>query len=135
VRDTVGLFNLYWDFTERGTRFVPYIGAGIGFAVRTIDRWHQSTETLTDETVVPPAPISRPSLSGKNKAHQAAVAAAAQAGFAYTLDQGMVLDFSYRFAYIGGVDAAMPINGVSSRLSIGDTFEHALRAGIRWNVW
>lgn len=135
VRDTVGLFNIYWDLTERGTRFVPYIGAGVGFAVRTIDRWHTSTETITDETALPPTPAPRPGWSAKSKAHQASLAAAAQAGFAYTLNQGMVLDFSYRFAYIGGVDAAMPINGVQSRLSLGDNFEHALRAGVRWNVW
>lgn len=140
VRDTVGLFNLYWDLTERGTRFVPYVGAGVGFAVRTIDRWHTSSEIVTDQTdPLNPTLVTTRGRSGEGKAHQVALAAAAQAGFAYTLNQGMVLDVSYRFAYIGGVDAAMPIgNGStsnSSRLSLDDMFEHALRAGIRWNIW
>lgn len=135
VRDTVSLLNLYWDLTERGTRFVPYIGVGVGFAVRTIDRWHTSTETVTDESVLPEVPVARAGLSGEGKAHQVSLAAAAQAGFAYTVNQGMVLDVSYRFAYIGGVDAAMSIQGVQSRLSLDDMFEHSLRAGVRWNVW
>lgn len=133
VRDTVALFNLYWDLTERGSRFVPYIGAGIGFAVRTVDRWHTTNETIID--TLTDTEVDRRSFTGKSKAHQASLAAAAQAGFAYTLNQGMVLDFSYRFAYLGAVDTATPINNVQSRLTIGDTFEHALRAGVRWNVW
>lgn len=136
VHDTAALFNLYWDFTERGSRFVPYIGAGVGFAVRTIDRWHTTDERLIDETnPLAPALLGVREFSGKSKAHQVSLAAAAQAGFAYTLNQGMVLDFSYRFAYLGAVDTATPINNVQSRLTIGDTFEHALRAGVRWNVW
>mgnify|MGYP000745242068 CR=1 FL=1 len=136
VRDTVALLNFYWDFAERGSRFVPYIGAGVGFAVRTIDRWHATQETIVDETnPLAPTTVLTRGLSGEGKAHQVSLAAAAQAGFAYTLNQGMVLDFSYRLAYLGAVDAAMPINNNSSRLTVGDTFEHALRAGVRWNVW
>ena len=61
----------------------------------------------------------------------------------YTLSHGMVLDFNYRYTYLGGVDVSTNIGFTSptspgaatSRLNIGDTHEHALRAGIRWNVW
>ena len=27
------------------------------------------------------------------------------------------------------------VGAATSRLNIGDTHEHALRAGVRWNVW
>ena len=147
VRGTVALANLYWDLTERGTRFVPYIGAGVGFAVRSLDRRHDTSETITDTT--DPAghfQTGTRTFRGQAKAHQLAPAASATAGFAYTLDQGMVLDFGYRYTYLGPVDFntninySPAINGAgntssSSRLTIGDTHEHTLRAGVRWNVW
>lgn len=136
VRDTVGLLNLYVDLAERGTRFVPYIGAGVGFSVRTVDRRHTTSETATDITdPLNPALVGTATTSPKIKTHQFVPAAAAMAGFGYTLDSGMVLDFSYRFAYIGSAETSMQINNATSRLSIDSTFEHALRAGVRWNVW
>ena len=136
VRDTVGLLNLYVDLAERGTKLVPYIGAGVGFAVRTVDRRHATTETATDVTdPLNPVLVGSTSFSPKIKTHQFVPAAAATAGVAYTLDQGMVLDFSYRFAYLGSTESNMQVNGGTSRLTIGDNLEHALRAGVRWNVW
>src|SRR5690606_10296703 len=51
VRSTVALANLYWDLVDRGSsRFVPYVGAGIGFAVRNIDRDHESVEVISNVT-------------------------------------------------------------------------------------
>lgn len=136
VRDTAALLNFYVDLAERGTRLVPYIGAGVGFAVRTVDRRHATTETATDITdPLNPVVVGTNSFSPKIKSHQFVPAAAAHAGVGYTLDSGMVVDLSYRFAYIGSAEANMQINGGSSRFSVGDNFEHALRAGLRWNVW
>lgn len=135
VRGTLALANLYWDLAERGTRFVPYIGAGVGFVVRSVDRRHVTDETLYDSTTVPPTDLGFRQISGQSKAHQVAPAAAAMLGVGYTLDNGMVLDFNYRFAYLGQVDFSTNIGGNASRLTIDDTFEHAIRAGVRWNVW
>lgn len=136
VRDTVGLFNLYVDLAERGTRFVPYIGVGVGFAVRTIDRRHEAMQTAINSTdPLNMSLISTGLISAKAKSHQFVPAAAAQAGFAYTLDSGTVLDFSYRFAYLGAAETTLHFNTGTSRLTIDDNFEHALRAGVRWNVW
>lgn len=145
VRSPVALANLYWDLVERGSRFVPYIGVGVGFAVRNIDRDHDTTETLTNVTnpAAPTAAGTR-TFTGQGTGRQLAPAASATAGIAYNLSPGMVFDLSYRYTYIGEVDFntrinfSQPINGrnfVESKLTIGDTHEHALRAGIRWNIW
>lgn len=146
VRGTLALANLYWDLTERGSTFVPYIGAGVGFVVRSLDRRHTTVETLYDTSTTPGVDtfVNNTTITGQSKTHQLAPAAAAMAGFGYTLNQGMVLDFNYRYTYLGSVDVSTglgysaAIGGVSSvqnRLTIGDTHEHALRAGVRWNVW
>lgn len=146
VRTSVALANLYLDLAERGSRFVPYIGAGVGFGVRSIDRRHTTVETLYDLTTNSPTwtVVNQTTHSAKSRAAVWTPAAALMAGFGYTLDAGMVLDFGYRFAYVGEVDHTTNIgfgaliNGVgsgASKLSLGETHEHAIRAGVRWNVW
>lgn len=145
VRSTVALANIYWDLTERGSRFVPYVGAGIGFAVRNIDRDHGTYEVVTDVTDPDnPGVVAERTFSGQGTGRQLALAASATAGVAYNLSPGLVLDVGYRFTYIGAVDFdtritfSEPINGqtsAQSKLTIGDTHEHSVRAGLRWNVW
>jgi opacity protein-like surface antigen len=137
VRNAVALANLYLDLSQRGSGVTPYIGAGVGFAVRSIDRDHTTTELLDDPTPAPPGFFQ--SFTGQGKAHQVAPAAAVMAGLAYSVSPGTVIDLSYRFTWIGSVDASMRIsNGFDtyqSRLTIGDSFDHQIRAGLRWNVW
>ncbi|MGE0766539.1 MAG: hypothetical protein AB7L90_08760 [Hyphomicrobiaceae bacterium] len=142
VRTSVALANLYWDLVDRSSRLVPYIGAGVGLAIRNIDRDHSTVETLSDPANL--APATTRTFTGEGTGRQLAVAAAATAGVAYNISQGLVFDLSYRYTYIGAVDFdtrinfSEPINGrnsVDSRLSIADTHEHAIRAGLRWNVW
>jgi len=145
VRSTVALANIYWDLVERGSRFVPYVGAGVGFAVRNIDRDHSTIETLSDVTVPQtPTIVGMRTFTGEATGRQLALAASATAGIAYNLSPGMVLDVGYRYTYIGAVDFdtrinfSGPVNGqasADSKLTIGDTHEHSVRAGIRWNVW
>lgn len=146
VRGLMSLANVYFDLAERGSRFVPYVGGGVGFVVRSIQRTHNTEEVLYDLTSTAPVPleVNRTYFQGKSKAHQLAPAAALMAGFGYTLDSGMVLDFNYRFAYVGEVESRTQINysaningveTVSSKLKLGDLQEHAIRAGVRWNVW
>ncbi len=145
VRSTVALANVYWDLTERGTRFVPYVGVGVGFAMRNIDRDHTTVENIVNVAdPANPLVVGNRTFWGQGTGRQLAPAVSATAGLAYTLDRGMVLDLSYRYTYIGSVDFdtrinfSQAINGanfVDSKLTIGDTHEHALRAGVRWNVW
>jgi opacity protein-like surface antigen len=137
VRNTVALANLYFDLSQRGSGVTPYIGAGVGFAVRSIDRDHLTTEIIEDGGGVVQGPGN--TYAGTGKAHQVAPAAALMAGLAYSVSPGTVIDLSYRFTWIGSVDMSTRIsNGIDtyqSRLTIGDSFDHQIRAGLRWNVW
>lgn len=137
VRNTVALFNLYMDLSQRGSGVTPYIGAGVGFAVRSIDRDHLTTEVIEDGGGIPIGTGN--TYSGTGKAHQVAPAAAVMAGLAYSVSPGTVIDLSYRFTWIGSVDMSTRISNFSdsyqSRLTIGDSFDHQIRAGLRWNVW
>jgi opacity protein-like surface antigen len=126
VRAVVSLANLYWDFGRRGAGVTPYIGAGFGFAVRSMDRMHETIESDG---------VTAQIWGGQDKAHQVAPAAAAMAGFSYDISPGTILDINYRFLWMGGVDMSTRINGYESRLKIGDSIDHQIRAGLRWNVW
>lgn len=131
VRNTVSLANLYWDLSQRGAGITPYVGAGVGFVVRSMDRRH-----VTEEEAVVGGPL--PTFSGQDKAHQVAPAAAVMAGLAYSITPGTVIDINYRLTWLGGVDMSTNIsNGTpyNSRLTIGDSIDHQIRAGLRWNVW
>lgn len=125
---TAALLNLYVDLTDRG-RITPYIGAGVGFVVNHLER----TQTVT-ETLVGAAPGTR-TFGGRDGVHEVALAGMATAGVAITLWPSTVLDLNYRLMYLGGSDAAITVNGNNSRLSVGETFDHQLRAGLRWNIW
>jgi opacity protein-like surface antigen len=132
VRNTVTLANLYVDLSQRGSGLTPYIGAGVGFVVRSMDRRHITDEDTNGDTVVDRT------FTGSGKAHQVAFAAAAMAGLAWSISPNTVLDLNYRFMWLGPVDMSTTINGLAgpnSRLSVGDSFDHQFRAGLRWNVW
>ena len=50
-----------------------------------------------------------------------------------------MLDVNYRYTYIGSVDTSMTIsNGTDerrSKITINESHQHAIRAGLRWNIW
>jgi opacity protein-like surface antigen len=132
VRSTVGLANVYYDLTDRG-RFTPYIGLGAGMALRYVDRRHETSEERYNAAGLPTG-LTR-HYSGNAKTSQLAPAAAATVGASYAVSTGVLLDFNYRYTWLGSVDNTIVINGNQSRVTVGDTHEHALRAGVRWNVW
>jgi opacity protein-like surface antigen len=127
---TAAMFNLYYDLTDRG-RFTPYIGAGIGFVVNRLER----VQTVTETIVAGPGAGTSVTYTGKDGVHEVALAASATAGLAITLWPSTVLDLNYRFMYLGGSDASIPVNGYTSKLTVGETYDHQLRAGLRWNIW
>jgi opacity protein-like surface antigen len=131
LRDTLGLVNLYWDLWDRG-RFTPYLGIAGGFALRDVDRRYTNTETIVDGVGTL---VATRSVIGASKAAEVVPAAALMAGAAYALSPGVLVDLNYRFSYLGSVETTTSIGGTQSRLTIGETYEHALRAGLRWNVW
>lgn len=134
VNNTTSLVNLYYDLTDRG-RFTPYIGLGAGFVVRNVNRTHTTTETLYDPGTGTSTSYAVGTVSANKRAHLVAPAAAATAGFSYAISPGVLVDVNYRLTYLGAVDTSMQIAGQASKLTIGDTLEHSIRAGLRWNVW
>lgn len=132
VLNTVGLVNLYWDLIDRG-RFTPYIGIGAGFVLRDVDRQYSNAETRTDNLTG--VTSGSGSVNAQGKASEVAIAAAAIAGASFALTPGVLLDVNYRLTYLGSVESATYVNGTRSLFTVGETYEHALRAGLRWNVW
>jgi opacity protein-like surface antigen len=133
VDGTVWMANMYYDMaTYRG--FTPYVGAGLGFVWNQLDREH--TTTITSCSVEPACPATQEvhSISESNSADTISFAAAAMAGFSYDITEITAVDVGYRYLYLGGTDFAMSIDGVESRVEIGDQHVHQVRAGLRFNV-
>lgn len=135
VKQGVFLFNAYYDMPI-GRGFTPYVGAGIGVAVNELDRTASLTESTCDPTSLPSCAVSTPRLSTSvhDKTQNATLAWALMVGTSYDLTRDTKLDVNYRYMHIDGTHMDMVVNGSSSRISIGDVSEHAIRAGIRWNI-
>lgn len=134
IRTSVALASVYWDLRERGSRFVPYIGAGLGFGVHQVDRTHVTYE---EGCGCIPSRI----FSGRDKGNAVSVAGALHAGITYNIDPRFAIDLSYRYLMIGSYstdilvhDSSDDSNTRRSKLTIGDFGEHQIRAGLRWNV-
>ena len=130
VRTTAGLMNVYYDLTDRGA-LTPYVGIGAGFAVRNLKRSNNSQEQFVSAG----GTVTSAGLSGHTSANSVAPAVALTAGAAYSLQSGMVLDFNYRYMYVGETDVSLIAGAATSVVKLGDTHEHSIRAGLRWNVW
>jgi opacity protein-like surface antigen len=122
MRSHVVLFNAYYDF-QRLAAFVPYIGAGLGFAVNGLERTSRGEQS------------DNVRWAEHNTNHDVTIAAAAMVGVTYHLNPSIALDFNYRYMYIGGSESVLTVRGAETHLSISDIHEHQLRAGARLNVY
>lgn len=122
---TIGLVNGYIDILPRG-RFSPYIGAGVGMAYHQIHRTYSARETgAVDRTV-----------SGESNSSRAGLAAAGMAGVTYAFDHRWALDLNYRALYMQGASATVMTSlGQVSKAEVGDSWEHQVRLGLRFNIW
>lgn len=125
LRGGFTLFNLYYDiFTHAG--FTPYVGAGIGFSFNELTR-----ASVTD--------IDGVEIDASKKKHNLGLAAMFTAGFSYQITEMTVLDFNYRYLHLEGSEIGLETIGFTdpqnSTVSIGETNEHQLRAGVRFNVF
>jgi opacity protein-like surface antigen len=142
---TVFLANLYYDF-NRGGRFVPYIGAGIGFA-----------HTRVDDGIVTNGCGCVATFDGASETN---FALAAMAGFSWKIRGGepvyvgglkdnipvqvsggraMYLDVGYRYLWLGdvktgdlvftGVNPPPPVDPEIKNLSA-----HEVRVGLRYDL-
>lgn len=139
LSSTVVLANLYYDF-NRGGRFVPYIGGGVGYA-------HNETSSgaFTDCGCTQ-------QVGGKSTDN---FAAAAMAGISWRLRGGgttyvaglkdalvavgdghaLYLDFGYRFLYLGEAEtAAFDAGGVTSQEKLKNITTQQIRVGLRYDL-
>ena len=141
----VMLFNGYYDFARgEKSRFTPYVGAGLGFAWNELKRTHNTRESSRDctyGTACTANMTSRDSVNHQEKTHDISFAAAAMAGVAYRISDYALLDVNYRYLFIDATDHGFTIPsarnrqfGGNTKVSIGETHEHQIRAGIRFEV-
>jgi opacity protein-like surface antigen len=133
VDGTVWMANVYYDmFTHRG--FTPYVGAGVGFVWNQLDRTHTTTVMcIAVETACAGNPEVYTTTSSTS-ADTVSLAAAAMVGFSYQISDITSIDVGYRYLYLGGTNFAMSIDGIESRVEIGDQQIHQIRAGLRFDV-
>lgn len=130
------LFNAYYDFA-RGGSLTPYIGGGIGVALNKLQRSfsnrQRTCERLPGENCLGMGGASE-QQSARDSTYDVTFAAALMAGLTYSISPVTMLDLNYRYLYIGSSDIDLNINGVKSHFSTGDTHEHQVRLGLRWNI-
>lgn len=126
------LINGYYDFLANHS-IRPYLGAGIGFSVNRLNRNHTSTDyDCPGGLPCVPAGGIRTTANASN--YEISLAAAAMAGFTYDWSSYTAIDVNYRYMHIGGGDADLRINGVNTKVKIGDINEHQVRVGLRFNI-
>ena len=139
---TVFLANLYYDF-NRGGRFVPYVGAGIGFA-----------HTKVDDGVVTNGCGCVATFEGASETN---FAAAAMAGFSWKIRGGeptymgglkdgtqvaitdgraLYLDVGYRYLWLGDVKTGdLVFTGLTAPVDpeLKNLSAHQIRVGLRYD--
>lgn len=125
VQSTVGLVNGYIDLLPRG-RFSPYIGGGVGLAYHQIHRTFIASEA---------GAVTR-TITGESNASRTGLAAAGMAGMTFAIDHRWALDVNYRALYMQGTSSSVTttVNQVS-KANLGDSWEHQVRIGLRFNIW
>lgn len=134
IRSGTILFNLYYDL-GKFSHFTPYVGAGLGVALHEFERTHSTTENVCDNSTAPfPTCSAYRSTTGTDKSHSASFAWAAMVGASYNLTSATLIDFNYRYLNTGSTGVTLAAAGGASKVTIGETGEHQLRAGLRFNI-
>jgi opacity protein-like surface antigen len=146
LSSAVGLVNGYFDVLPRGM-FTPYVGAGIGFVYNQVARSYLNSETLLNgagaATAFPGSVLATRSRLGSGQENNVGLAAALMAGVSFSIDQRWALDIGYRALYMEGGSATITTPSFVSVVTptqrslatLGDTWEHQVRVGVRFNIW
>lgn len=145
----VGLINLYYDF-RNGTRFTPYVGAGVGVSYRTLTRKVQESAVCSDTVnsnpgvdVTYPTPFCTNSTDLPNEYETSAqysknrwdIVASLSAGLAYQVTDSIIWDTGYRYLWQnGGLSLTTDTVSGTSTVEVKDIGQHQLRTGIRLNL-
>ncbi len=135
LKGGVFLLNAYYDLSNSGP-FTPYVGAGVGVTMNTIARSQSISEWECSAGVAGDCdtPTARPGSSAHDKVTNFSLAAQATAGLTYRISSSTQLDMNYRMLWLQGTHIDLAVNGQTSRLEIADTFQHQIRAGLRWDI-
>lgn len=129
IRGVAFLANAYVDVARWGA-FTPYVGGGVGFAVARLSRRNDTVETVDIGGVETDVIRVREQESNTDYAF----AASATAGVSYAFSDVVELDVAYRYLFIEGMDVDLTVNGNMSKVSVGQTNDHQVRAGLRFNI-
>ncbi len=121
---TIFMFNGYYDVTTWGP-LTPYVGAGVGVSYNTVERNRKWTETDGATTT---------NTEDALKTHNYGLVAQATAGISYAFAPSILLDLNYRYMWRQGMTVDMNVPHGTSRLTIADFNEHAIRTGVRFNM-
>lgn len=130
----LGMLTAYYDF-RNGSRFTPYIGAGIGLSYRHLTRTASETTTCAAGSSCDSNRLGV-EASATNTDARWDFAAAATAGIAYELTDDIFWDTSYRYLWTGGdmrVNSASAFAGNSS-IDVESISQHQIRTGVRLNL-
>jgi opacity protein-like surface antigen len=139
---TVVLANLYYDF-NRGGRFVPYIGGGVGFAHN-----ETSSGSVIDDCGCVEGSIAKGSSNSFAAAGMAGISWKIRGGepryvgglkdepVAVSSGNALYLDFGYRFLYLGDVktgDITWSNDAPTLDPKVKDVTAHQFRVGLRYD--
>ncbi len=134
---TTALFNLLYDIPT-GTRFTPYLGGGVGFTWRRLQRNYTENATCNDPTDFPAitcdfgTTITSSTKTGSESKNQINLAAAVQAGIATNLTESITWDNGWQMLWEGGgisIDGASISGG--NQFTFKDSVLQQFRSGLR----
>jgi opacity protein-like surface antigen len=130
------LFNLLYDIPT-GTRFTPYVGAGVGFTWRRMRRSASEVATCVDSinfpglTCGPDVPTGA-SASGSTSKNQFDFAAAVQAGISYNITDQIIWDNGWQMLWEGNaISTTLPSISGDNTVIYKDAVLQQFRSGIR----
>ncbi len=145
--DHTAFLNLYYDFHTPGSRFTPYIGAGLGLDSKRYKRVTNQSVTCSEVSFDPATSVSTslgnvcpaspygnppPANSDDKWTQQLGFAGAIMVGAAYEVMPGVQWDAGYRMLWAG---AALSLDAKSfdgiTKVTVSDRLDHELRTGVR----
>ncbi len=126
--------NAYYDIGMYNG-FTPYLGAGIGGAYISYDRY-ENADTCTPAPCPAPYDVTNPLVTQHEGESSWRFAWALHAGFAYDITQNAKLDFGYTYNNIEGGEMfawSAASGGVGTQGYDKGFEEHIFKAGIRYH--
>jgi len=150
-QQSTNLVNAYFDI-DNGSRFTPYIGAGVGVTyVNTERRTREVARCFRGETDLPSGiPAGTIPSACQNSANlpdeitttssqeesEWLFSGALMAGFSYDVNEYIALDAGYRLLYSpGSVVRSSPTLTGSTQITWEDFLHHQFRTGVRLKIY